>query len=306
MAHLNRGFEYRRLTGAEASGCRTIDYLAQHFPAFTREEWLQRIKAGRILLDGISVPQDRMLKPGQMLAWVRPPWKEPDTPRSYAILYSDANLLAVAKPSGLPTLPGGGDFMDNTLLSLVRRRFPEVDPVHRLGRGTSGIVLFALNSRAARIMSGAWSDRKVLKIYRALVSGRPDADYFDINVPIGPVPHKILKAVFAACPDGKTAHSRVEVLERRHDSALVQVRITTGRPHQIRIHMAAAGHPLAGDPLYVKGGVPAPDSRARPSDLGYFLHNATLGFRHPDSNEWIEIECHPPRLLRCDKEIQQD
>ncbi|MBN2319949.1 MAG: RluA family pseudouridine synthase [Acidobacteria bacterium] len=306
MTPLNRGFEYRKLVGAEAAGRPVIDYLVRHFPAFTQEEWLQRIEAGRVLLDRIPVRSDQLVKPGQLLTWVRPPWNEPDVPRSYAILYRDGNLLAVAKPSGLPTLPGGGDFMDNTLLSLVRRHFPEANPVHRLGRGTSGIVLFALNKRTTRKMFQAWSAHKILKIYRALVSGCPDADDFDIDVPVGPVPHKLLKTVFAASPDGKPAHSRSTVLERRDSGSLVQVRITTGRPHQIRIHMAAAGYPLVGDPLYVKGGVPAPGSRARPSDLGYFLHNAVLGFPHPDSGEWIEVDCAPPPLLRCSKEMDPD
>ncbi len=306
MSQLNRGFEYRSLIGAEAAGLKVIDFLARHFPAFARKDWLQRIEAGRVLLDGSRAHWDQILKPGQLLTWVRPPWKEPEVPRSYAILYRDRSLLAVAKPPGLPTLPGGGDFMDNTLLSLVRLHYPEANPVHRLGRGTSGIVLFALNSRATKKMSEAWSERKVLKIYRALVSGCPDADEFDVDVPVGPVPHELLKTVFAACPDGKPAHSRVTVLERREARSLVQVRITTGRPHQIRIHMAAAGHPLAGDPLYVKGGVPAPGSRALPSDLGYLLHNAVLGFRQPDSGEWIEVECLSPPLLRRSKETHPE
>jgi 23S rRNA pseudouridine1911/1915/1917 synthase len=306
MAPLNRGFEYRRIIGTEAAGQRVIDYLAEHFSTFSREEWLRRIESGRVRLDGKPVQPELPVQSSQLLTWNRPPWKEPDVPCSYAILYRDDNLMAVAKPTGLPTLPGGGDFLENTLLSIVHRRFPEANPVHRLGRGTSGIVLFALNRRATQKMFKAWSDRKVLKIYRALVSGCPDADDFAIDVPVGPVPHKLLKTVFAACPDGKTAHSQTTVLERRESCALVEVRITTGRPHQIRIHMAAAGHPLLGDPLYSKGGVPAPGNRARPSDLGYFLHNAVLGIHHPDSGDWMEIACVPPPILRSHKEMHPD
>lgn len=303
MARLNRGFEYRRFTGAEAAGCRVIDYLVRCFPKFTEDEWLQRIAAGRVLLDGVPARRDQTVKSGQLLTWRRPPWKEPDVPLSYAILYRDESLLAVAKPSGLPTLPGGGYFMENTLLSIVRRDFQKANPVHRLGRGTSGIVLFALNGSATRNLFKAWGDRKILKIYRTLISGCPDVDEFDVDAPIGPVPHKLLKTLFAACPNGKPAQSQTTVLERRDACSLVQVRIATGRPHQIRIHMAAAGYPLVGDPVYVKGGIPAPDSRARPSDLGYFLHHAVIGFNHPDSNEWIEVECLPPPLLRAHKEM---
>jgi 23S rRNA pseudouridine1911/1915/1917 synthase len=111
------------------------------------------------------------------------------------------------------------------------------------------------------------------------------------------MPHPILKTIHAASPDGKHAHSHVQVLSAG-GCALVEVRITTGRPHQIRIHLAAAGHPLVGDPLYAAGGVPAENSRALPGDLGYHLHSALLGFPHPITGQWIEISCMPPAILR--------
>jgi len=108
MAPLNQGFEYRRVIGAEAAGQSVIEYLAERFPAFTRKEWMERIQSGRVRLEGKPVQPDLLLKPGRLLTWIRPPWKEPEVPCSYAILYRDDHLLAVAKPSGLPTLPGGG------------------------------------------------------------------------------------------------------------------------------------------------------------------------------------------------------
>jgi 23S rRNA pseudouridine1911/1915/1917 synthase len=231
---------------------------------------------------------------------MRPPWREPDVPRSFAILYQDECLLAVAKPSGLPTLPGGGCFVENTLLSLVRRHFPEANPLHRLGRGTSGIVLFATAQKAAAKILQAWRNGEILKVYRALAAGCPEEDRFTIDVPIGPVPHQFLKTIYAACPAGKPAHSHIKVLERRASSSLLQVKITTGRPHQIRIHLAAAGYPLVGDPLYMVGGIPEDNSRALPSDLGYHLHNGLLGFHHPASGKWTEITCGPPPLLRLE------
>ena len=298
MNTLNQGFEYRQRLGADAGGLPLIEYLIRFYPAFTREEWLARIESGRILLDCEPARERQILRPGQLLSWFRPPWREPEVPRSFAILYQDDYLLGVAKPSGLPTLPGGGSFMDNTLLSLVRRHFPEANPLHRLGRGTSGIVLFAVNRDSAAKALRSWRDGEVHKVYRALASGCPDSDEFSVDVPIGPVPHRMLKAIHAASPLGKRAHSDIRVLERRASSSLLEVRITTGRPHQIRIHLAAAGHPLAGDPLYAIGGVPAADCSALPSDLGYYLHNAVLGFPHPANGKWTEITCLPPPELR--------
>jgi 23S rRNA pseudouridine1911/1915/1917 synthase len=298
MVVLNKGFEYRERLGDNASGVMMIDYLARHYSRFPREEWLERIESGRVLLNGIPSDPETILRAGLILSWMRPPWEEPEVPRSFAILYRDEFLLGIAKPNGLPTVPGGGGFMENTLLSLVRLHFPGAIPLHRLGRGTSGIVLFATAPEAASKIAQAWSRGNVLKVYRALASGCPARDEFEVNTPIGPVPHQILKTICAACPTGKAAHSHVNVLERREDCSLLQIRIMTGRSHQIRIHLAASGHPLVGDPLYMAGGIPAEDSRALPSDLGYHLHSALLGFPHPATNQWIEIACSPPPLLR--------
>jgi 23S rRNA pseudouridine1911/1915/1917 synthase len=294
MAVLNKGYEYRLRLGGDASGLRIIDYLAVRYSRFSRHEWLSRIESGRVLLDGIPSHSETILRAGSILSWMRPPWEEPEAPQSFDILYQDNHLLGIAKPEGLPSVPGGGGFMENTLLSLVRRHFPGANPLHRLGRGTSGIVLFALTSEAASKILPAWS--QVVKIYLALVCGCPDRDEFEIDTPIGPVPHKLLKTINAACPAGKPAHSHVSVLERRNGCSLVQIQITTGRPHQIRIHLAAAGHPLVGDPLYLAGGIPV--DRALPSELGYHLHSSLLRFPHPATGQWIEIVCPPPPLLR--------
>jgi len=298
MTPLNHGFEYGDVLGADAAGMRMIDYLTLRYSGFTHEDWLNRIESGRVLLDGIPSPQSAILRPGQHLSWRRPPWEEPEAPLSFAILYQDAHLLAVAKPRGLPTNPGGGSFLEHTLLSLVRRHFPGASPLHRLGRGTSGIVLFAATRESASKTSQAWRCGEILKVYRALATGCPTGDEFEVDTPIGPVPHRILRTVYAACPVGKPARSHIKVLERRDACSLLQVRITTGRPHQIRIHLAAAGYPLVGDPLYAAGGVPADNSRALPGDPGYYLHNALLGFPHPATGKWTEIHCMPPPPLR--------
>lgn len=298
MPVLNRGFEYRKKLGAEADGLRVLDYLVRYYPAFSEEEWRGRIEAKRVLLDGVPARYDQSLRMSQVLSWLRPAWLEPDVPRPFAVLYRDQSLLAVAKPSGLPTLPGGGSFMENTLLAMVRRRFPGANPAHRLGRGTSGLVLFALTREAARKMQREWEQCKILKIYHALVTGSPAAVSFSVDARIGTVPHRFLKTLHAASPDGKPAASHVTVLERRETCSLVRVRIDTGRPHQIRIHLAAAGHPLLGDPLYRPGGIPDPDCRIVPSETGYHLHSMLLGLNHPDSGAWTEVFCAPPPLLR--------
>ncbi len=293
----NEGFEYRDKVGPEADGQRLVDHLSGRYAHSSPEEWKTRIEAGLVLVDERPALPDAVIRRGQVVVWRRPPWEEPDAPTSFAVLLEDDDLLAVAKPAGLPTLPGGG-FLENTLLHRVRRYAPHASPLHRLGRWTSGVLLFARTRQAQAELTRQWRSRGVDKRYRALAAGRPSRREFAIDAPIGPLPHPLLGSVHAASSAGKPASSRVSVVEQREDAFLCDVRIATGRPHQIRIHLAAAGHPLVGDPLYPAGGVPVAGCRALPGDPGYLLHAAALRFRHPSDRRRVTVECAPPPMLR--------
>jgi 23S rRNA pseudouridine1911/1915/1917 synthase len=201
----------------------------------------------------------------------------------------------VAKPRGLPTLPNGG-FLTHTLLHLVRCRWAEATPGHRLGRGTSGIVLLALTPTARRELAAAWREGRVERVYRGLVRGMPMPHELSIEVPIGPVSHPLLGQVHAARGDGRRAVTRVRVLRAAPGGAVVEASIATGRPHQIRIHLAAAGHPLVGDPLYGVGGLPGPRP-ALPGQGGYWLHAHRLRLVHPVTGAPLDLECAPPPIL---------
>jgi 23S rRNA pseudouridine1911/1915/1917 synthase len=294
----NRGHEYAEIVGADAHDIELADYLARRYRHTSREEWRARIAAGQVRLDRHAVPPDARLRAGQRLAWLRPPWDEPAAPATFAVLYRDRELLAVAKPAGLPTLPGAG-FLENTLLHRVRVLDPRAAAVHRLGRWTSGVVLFASTPEARRGLGAQWAARTVGKRYRALAAGSPEFDERTVEMPVGPVPHPLLGSVHAASTAGKPATSRIRVVERRRGAFLCDVDIVTGRPHQVRIHLAAAGHPLTGDPLYGPGGGPRPGSRALPGDPGYRLHAARLEVRHPLGGSLLTLECAPPPALRA-------
>ena len=295
--HLNEGCEYRERPGLDAEARTLLAYLSQRYSHSSVAEWEARIASGRVLIDDLPAHSGSVLRRGCELVWQRPPWIEPDAPRSFTVLYEDEDVLAVDKPAGLPTLPGA-NFLNATLLYLVRAYAPDAAPLHRLGRWTSGLVLCARNHNARTELIRQWSAKEVGKRYRALASGLPDWNEMTISAPIGPMPYALLGSLHAAVPNGKPSLSQVAVLERRADSFLCDVRIATGRPHQIRIHLAAAGHPLKGDPLYGAGGFPAPDSRALPGDPGYLLHSAELSFRHPGTGREVVIECEPPSPLR--------
>jgi 23S rRNA pseudouridine1911/1915/1917 synthase len=205
----------------------------------------------------------------------------------------DPYLLAVNKPSGLPTLPGGG-FMENTLLRLVQKHFPNANPVHRLGRGTSGIVLFAKTPQAASNLTASWNTSKIQKIYRALAQNIAQQDVYEILTPIGLVPHPRLGSVWAASPSGKPSKSLAKVIGRTRSTTVFEVTLYSGRPHQIRIHLASIGHPLVGDPLYGVTGQPLENHPGLPGDGGYFLHAQFLNFEHPLTGEQIRLEAALP------------
>ena len=298
---LNRGWSYREQVGADAAGRTVLAYLTETRLHSAEKEWAARIERGEVEVDGILARGDVTLRAGQTITWNRPPWNEPQVPTNFAIVFEDDSILVVDKPSGLPTMPAGG-FLDQTLLALIRREYPGASPLHRLGRHTSGLVVFAKTRTAASRLARAWRDRDVKKTYRALGLGSTRTEMFVIDVPIGPVPHPLLGTVQAAREGGKPSHSVAVVLEQRRDQTLFRVDITTGRPHQIRIHMAYAGHPLIGDPLYETGG----DVKRRPGlpgDGGYLLHAEKLEFTHPQTGERMTVTATPPPELQTHEEL---
>ena len=159
------------------------------------------------------------------------------------------------------------------------------------------MVLFARTPRAASALALAWRTHAVQKDYRALVDGTPIWDRLEVRDPIGPVPHPRLGTVHAARADGRASLSRLAVVERRAGTALLAVGIATGRPHQIRIHCACAGHPLQGDPLYVAGGQPRADDPGLPGDGGYLLHAWRLRCAHPSGDGDLKVEAPLPPAL---------
>lgn len=150
---LNRGHAYTTIISSKYHGQNLLSHLAGLYPHSTAEAWQHKLNRGEVILNGVSATGGESVTLGQTLVWNRPPWIEPDCPQHFEVLFEDPHLLAVNKPSGLPTLPGGG-FMENTLLRLVQKVAPNANPVHRLGRATTGIVLFAKTSQAAANLFG--------------------------------------------------------------------------------------------------------------------------------------------------------
>lgn len=298
---LNRGWAYREQVGANAAGRTVLAYLTTTWRHSPEAEWAARLARGEVEVDGRRVREDAILHASQIVVWHRPPWDEPVVPTNYVVIHEDDAIVAVHKPGGLPTMPAGG-FLDHTLLSLIRERYPEASALHRLGRHTSGLVLFARTREAGSNLARAWRDHEVKKTYRALGAGVAETEQFVIDAPIGPVPHPRIGTVQAACASGKPSHSVATVLETRDDHTLFSVDIATGRPHQIRIHLASAGHPLIGDPLYEAGGGVKPNP-GLPGDGGYLLHAERLQFMHPVTGLQMNVIATPPPELQTRDEL---
>jgi 23S rRNA pseudouridine1911/1915/1917 synthase len=292
----NQGYAYRSIIGGVWAGHTLLEHLASVYTHSTRQTWQQRLEQGELLLEGAIATGNTVLRGGQQLVWNRPPWDEDDTPQEFEVVFEDEWLLAVNKPSGLPTIPGGG-FLENTLLHRVRQHWPGVNPVHRLGRGTSGLVLFAKTGEVTSKLLRDWNTPGVEKIYRALAAGMAERDHYDIQTPIGLVPHPRLGSVWAADANGKQSRSVADVMDRSEGRTVFAISLHSGRPHQIRIHLASVGHPLVGDPLYGPGGKPLEHLPGLPGDGGYLLHAEILRFRHPVSQFQLQLSVPPQEAL---------
>lgn len=217
---------------------------------------------------------------------------------SFEVVFEDADLIVVDKPSGLVVHPAAGH-SEGTLVNGLLARFPELavvgEPhrpgiVHRLDVGTSGLLLVAHNDDSYRHLVGMLANHEVVRRYTALVWGAPESEEFTVDAPIGRDPRDPLR--MAIVTSGKEARTHMQVLRRfrNPDMALVRCDLETGRTHQIRVHARAIGHPVVGDASY--GGARSGIDIRRP-----FLHASELEFEHPRTGELLRFESPLPRDL---------
>ncbi|HUR26923.1 MAG TPA: RluA family pseudouridine synthase [Planctomycetota bacterium] len=292
---MNAGYVYRERVAAEDAGQRALDYHARRFAHSTSAEWARSFAEERVRVNGRPVDADARLRAGDALEYHRAPWNEPDAPLHFAVAFEDDDVLVALKPAGLQVLPAG-PFCEHTLLHLVRTSAitrANASPIHRLGRGTSGLILFGKSESARAELARQFRAFEPRKTYLALASGHALPHSVIARHPILRVPHGPMH-IHVAHPAGKAAATRVRVLRREAEHTLVAAQPITGRADQIRIHLAALGSPLVGDPLFGEGGTAKSD--ARPGDGGYFLHAAALSFVHPATRRWVKTRCAPPWL----------
>jgi 23S rRNA pseudouridine1911/1915/1917 synthase len=265
-----------------------------------------RLEDGRAPRPAMGVRQ------GEVILIERPAPSEPEVPRHFSVLAEDAHFIAIDKPSGLP-MHTTAKFWKNTLTALLRERYPDqpLQICHRIDRETSGVLLIARGPAASSFLKQAFAKRKVSKSYLALCHGHPDPPEGVIDRPLKLVPDsrtKLLMAVTSADdPAGQRSVTRYQIVERHAAHALVECFPETGRQHQIRVHLAAIGHPIVGDKIY--GASEAAfiefcDTGMTPALLETFnhlprqaLHAHKLTFPHPVTREPTTVVSPLPKDL---------
>jgi 23S rRNA pseudouridine1911/1915/1917 synthase len=293
---MNSGYVFHNRVSGIDTGKTVLEFYRDRYPRFSAEEWCERIRAGQVTSGGDVLNEESILAADQILLYHRTPWEEPDVTGEIEVLHDDEHITVFYKPDGMQVLPAG-NILETSMVSLLReRRDPRLSPLHRLGRGTTGAILFTKTVQAARELSRAMRERRIRKAYLTIVSDGNLPDEFVIDKPIGRVPHPALGMVHDACEDGKPSLSACFVLARSGDSALLRVEIHTGRTHQIRIHLASIGHPISGDRFYGTESGADENHSALPGDAGYILHSWKIGFMHPIYGHPIEITADPPEI----------
>ena len=263
-------------------------------------------KRGDVTINGMAAKPSRLLEVGDVISYeIEPARVLRALPEDIAldIVYEDDDLLVVNKPAGMVTHPAHGAVrgtLVNALMAHVGSGLPgeeiRAGLVHRLDRDTSGLLVVAKRDESLKALAGAMKARRIAREYLGLVCGIPENTQGKIEGAIGRDPRNRLR--FAISSDGKPAITHYEIRERFPKHAELTFRLETGRTHQIRVHLAAAGYPVLNDPLYGK-------KEARFELLGQALHAWRLAFRHPRTGEEMAFELEPPpaymdaaRLLR--------
>lgn len=260
--------------------------------------------AGDVVCDGAALGKSDRLRAG---AWLEVNWHERADPviepipvDDLDVVHDDDDIVVVDKPAGVAAHPSVGWRGPTVVGALAAAGFriatsgpaERAGIVHRLDAGTSGLMVVAKSETAYTALKRAFHDREVHKIYHTVVQGHPDPLKGTIDAPIGRHPKADWR--FAVVTTGKPSITHYETLEAFRHASLLEVHLETGRTHQIRVHMAAGGHPCVGDPTY--GADPTLTTRL---GLGrQWLHAVRLGFRHPATGEDVVFESAYPADLR--------
>jgi 23S rRNA pseudouridine1911/1915/1917 synthase len=280
----------RRVSPSEEG--QRIDVVVAAWLDQPRARIQQRLAAGDVRVDDVPVAKSHRVRAGERISLATPaPPPPPEPPPHVPVRWEDEHMAVVAKPAGLMVHAGAGhqgatlvDALKGMGMQLVETGDPDRPGiVHRLDRGTSGVLVVAKTSQAYGGLVRAFQAHDIERRYWALVEGVPDPPRATIDAPIGRSP--TARTRFRVDTSGRSAVSHYDVREAFGCAAALDVRLETGRTHQVRVHLSTIGHPVAGDRAYGASPVLALQlDLCRPA-----LHAAMLGLRHPVSGERVEV-----------------
>jgi 23S rRNA pseudouridine1911/1915/1917 synthase len=297
---------YQRIkVGKQAAGKRLDVFLAAKFSR-TRSELRQKLEGDVLSKDGRKLKWSHRLKPGEVIRVPSREHPEPQVEVAYRVLYEDDWILAVDKGPGAPVHPVRS-FRTRTVLTRLREdlKEPVLKPVHRLDRETSGVLVFARDKRTLTALMNQFKDGRVSKKYLAVVRGTPDFDEKTVDLRLGRDPDFPIRCRMRP-GSGRPAQTELTVVQRYKNRALVSAAPRTGRQHQIRVHLAALGHPLLGDKLYQEDGKPYlamigdrldDETIKRLGHHRHALHAESLEFEHPKTGKRLRIHAGLPEDL---------
>jgi 23S rRNA pseudouridine1911/1915/1917 synthase len=286
-----------------AAGARLDRWLTRHLPGLSRARLQSLIAGGMITVDGDVRKASHRLRGGELVQVTVPPAVRDELapePRDLVIVHEDGDILVIDKPAGMVVHPGAGN-PRGTLAAAVLAHAPEVAVVggrgrpgivHRLDKGTSGLLVLAKTQLAYDSLTAQLAERTVSRTYLAVVVGVVSRDGGVVDAPIGRHPHDRVRMAIRPAAHGKRAVTRYRVLERFRTLTRLEVTLETGRTHQIRVHMASLGHPVVGDATYGQGRAAAPV----PID-GLALHAMRLRFVHPSTRNLVTFEAAIPARI---------
>ncbi len=283
---------------AKDASKRLDHFLQEQLPQYSRSRLQTWVKDGLVTIDGSAARASHLLRGGERIEvhpGELPPLKATPEDAPVEVLYEDEAVLAINKPAGVVVHAGAGNHT-GTLVNRLLHRFQKLSQlggdlrpgiVHRLDKDTSGVLLVARTDAAHRALAAQFSEREVEKTYFALVHGRVKDDMGRVTKPIARDPVRRTRMT-CSLGTGREALTEYRVRQRFEKFTYLEVKIGTGRTHQIRVHLASLGHPVAGDPIYGIKSAPAPR---------LFLHAWKIAFKSPATGDRVEVEAPLPQEL---------